>query len=121
MLVETKESTQAIGDLFDSISICLSKGLGAPVGSLLIGSKQFIKQARRVRKVMGGGMRQAGYMAAAGIYALENHIDRLIEDNQHARMIGKILASKAFITNVRPTKTNILIFDVQSPFTADSF
>ena len=80
-LVETNETTLSHGVLFDSISICLSKGLGAPVGSLLIGNKDFIKQARRYRKVMGGGMRQAGFLAAAGIYALDNHIQRLKIDN----------------------------------------
>ena len=120
-LVETNESTQEVGKYFDSISICLSKGLGAPVGSLLIGKTDFIKKARRIRKVMGGGMRQAGYLAAAGNYALDNHVERLKEDNQRAKILGELLASKDWVKSVRPVKTNIVIFDLKSPFTADQF
>ena len=120
-LVESGESTHDWGNLFDSISICLSKGLGAPVGSLLLGTEKFIKQARRTRKVMGGGMRQAGYLAAAGLFALENNIERLKEDNDHARLLGSTLAELPFVENIRPIKTNILIFDVKPPFTAASF
>ncbi len=120
-LVETEESTLAIGGLFDSISICLSKGLGAPVGSLLIGSVDFIKKARRIRKVMGGGMRQAGYLAAAGIYALGHHVERLKEDNQRAKILGEALASKSWVESVRPVKTNIVIFDLVAPQTAADF
>lgn len=120
-LVETGESTQAVGELFDSISICLSKGLGAPVGSLLIGEKEFIRQARRFRKVMGGGMRQAGYLAAAGIYALENNIERLKEDNERAKAIGAVLEKLSYVSEVRPVQSNIVIFDVKAPWTADSF
>lgn len=120
VLVETQERTEDVGKAFDSISICLSKGLGAPVGSLLIGEKEFIRQARRYRKVMGGGMRQAGYLAAAGIYALENNIERLKEDNNRVKEIGKVLSTLSFVGEVRPVKTNILIFDVNAPFTADS-
>lgn len=120
-LVETGEKTEDIGAQFDSISICLSKGLGAPVGSLLIGNQNFIKQARRFRKVMGGGMRQAGYLAAAGLYALENNIERLKEDHNRARKIGAVLKELSFVGDIRPIKTNILIFDVKAPFTAASF
>ncbi len=98
------------GAIFDSISICLSKGLGAPVGSLLIGNKAFIKQARRVRKAFGGGMRQTGYLAAAGIYALENNIIRLAEDHARARYIGNLLGSLSFVEEVLPVETNIIIF-----------
>ena len=86
-LINENYSANDIGTQFDSISICLSKGLGAPVGSLLIGSTEFIKKARRVRKVFGGGMRQAGFLAAAGIYALDHHINRLKEDHQRAKQI----------------------------------
>ncbi|RYD70570.1 MAG: aminotransferase class I/II-fold pyridoxal phosphate-dependent enzyme, partial [Sphingobacteriales bacterium] len=96
-LVARQETTRQYGELFDSISICLSKGLGAPIGSLLIGKSQFIKQARRVRKVFGGGMRQAGYLAAAGLYALENNIDRLEIDHAHAHQIAEILMGKDFV------------------------
>lgn len=120
-LVETGESTQAVGEIFDSISICLSKGLGAPVGSLLIGNQDFIRQARRVRKVMGGGMRQAGYLAAAGIYALDNHVQRLKDDNDRAKLIGETLESLPYVGNVRPVQTNIVIFDVKPPYTAASY
>lgn len=120
-LVEIGETPLQMGKLFDSISICLSKGLGAPVGSLLIGDSEFIRQARRFRKVLGGGMRQAGYLAAAGIYALDNHIDRLKKDHKNARKIGKALAKMKVVENIRPIKTNILIFDVKKPYTADTF
>ena len=120
-LVETGEAPQAVGEQFDSISICLSKGLGAPVGSLLIGTGDFIRQARRFRKVMGGGMRQAGYLAAAGIYALDHQVERLKEDNERARKIGAVLAEMPYVSEVRPVKTNILIFDVKPPHTAGSF
>lgn len=120
-LVETGETPKQMGNFFDSISICLSKGLGAPVGSLLIGNKAFIRQARRFRKVLGGGMRQAGFLAAAGIYALDNHVSRLKEDHKNARKIGKALAKMKVVENIRPIKTNILIFDVKKPYTADTF
>lgn len=119
-LIETGESTRAWGSLFDSISICLSKGLGAPVGSLLIGNQAFINEARRVRKVMGGGMRQAGYLAAAGIFALENHIGRLKIDHENARLLSETLAELPFVSGIRPVKTNIVIFDLVDE-TAASF
>src|SRR5215471_3375413 len=90
-LVEKNETPKQYGEIFDSVSICLSKGLGCPVGSVLIGKRDFIKKARRVRKVFGGGMRQAGFLAAAGIYALQNHISRLKEDHRHAKQIGEVL------------------------------
>jgi len=102
------------GKLFDSVSICLSKGLGAPVGSLLAGSKDFIKEARRRRKGMGGGMRQAGYLAMAGIYALENNIDRLNEDHELATEIAETLKDCKSVVNVIEPETNILIFDVDA-------
>jgi threonine aldolase len=120
-LVETGENPQDWGRAFDSISICLSKGLGAPVGSLLIGDTDFIAQARRMRKAMGGGMRQAGFLAAAGIFALDNHIARLKIDHQHAKMIAKTLKKLSFVTNIRPVATNIVIFDVKPPHTAATF
>ena len=120
-LVETEERTQDVGAQFDSISICLSKGLGAPVGSLLLGETEFIKKARRFRKVMGGGMRQAGYLAAAGIYALENNVERLKIDNKRASDLGELLASLPYVDSVRPVKTNIIIFDVKAPMTSALF
>lgn len=109
-LVETEEDPKLYGKLFDTISICLSKGLGAPVGSVLLGSKADIKRARRIRKVFGGGMRQAGYLAAAGIYALDHNVDKLREDHRRAREIGKALESCSYVNDIMPIDTNILIF-----------
>lgn len=121
VLVETEESTHAVGDHFDSISICLSKGLGAPVGSILIGNKPFIKQARRFRKVMGGGMRQAGIIAAGGIFALRNNIERLKEDNDCAKEVAKVLKKCSYVSSIRPVQTNILIFDIKPEYTVQSY
>lgn len=120
-LVETGETTQDWGAEFDSISICLSKGLGAPVGSLLIGDQDFIKKARRVRKALGGGMRQAGYLAAAGIFALNKNIERLKVDNERAKILGETLQSLPWVEDVRPVQTNIVIFDLRAPLMADVF
>ena len=111
-LVETKDSPEEVGKEFDSISICFSKGLGCPVGSVLVGSKEFILKARRHRKAMGGGMRQAGFLAAAGLYALENHIDRLKEDHIRAQKIGEALKKAAFVKQILPIETNIVIFEL---------
>ena len=108
-LVETGETPEQYGQLFDSISICLSKGLGCPVGSLLLGSKQTIAKARRFRKVMGGGWRQAGFLAAAGIYALDNHINRLEEDHLRARAIGGMFNKKSEVEEIFQVDTNIVI------------
>jgi threonine aldolase len=115
-LVAKKESPQAHGKLFHSISVCLNKGLGCPIGSILIGEATFIKKARRIRKVFGGGMRQAGYMAAAGIYALQHNIERLQEDHQHAQQIAAVLSKKEFTGTVLPVETNIIIFSVKAPY-----
>ncbi len=101
-LVETGDDPKAYGAIFDTISICLSKGLGCPVGSLLIGSKADIKRSKRIRKVLGGGMRQAGFLAAAGIYALDHQVDRLKDDHAHARQIGDILKKAKYVSNVMP-------------------
>jgi threonine aldolase len=120
-IVAKKETPQQYGQVFDSISICLSKGLGIPVGSVLLGDKDFIKKARRVRKVFGGGMRQAGYLAAAGIYALENNIDRLADDHLHANMIAEALSKKDFIGDLLPVETNIIIFEVTGRLTPFAF
>ncbi|MEM8583733.1 MAG: GntG family PLP-dependent aldolase [Bacteroidota bacterium] len=112
-LVETKESPADWGALFDTISICLSKGLGAPVGSLLLGPKELIDRARRYRKVMGGGMRQAGYLAAAGLFALQHNVDRLAEDNRRAKRLGEALQKLPYVAEVRPLQSNIVIFDLK--------
>ena len=105
------------GQLFDSISLCLSKGLGAPIGSVLLGTKAFIKEARRVRKVMGGGMRQAGFLASAGTYALENHVSRLAEDHRLAALLGTTLDQLNWVESVLPVETNIVIFKVNEQYT----
>lgn len=111
-IVAKNEKPLQYGEVFDSISVCLSKSLGCPVGSLLLGKKEFIKKARRVRKVFGGGMRQAGFLAAAGIYALQNNIDRLQTDHDHAKLIGDALSKKSFVKMVLPVETNIIIFEL---------
>jgi len=120
-LIAKNETALQYGELFDSISICLSKGLGAPVGSVLVGNKAFIKQARRIRKVFGGGMRQAGYLAAAGLYALDHNIERLATDHQHARSIAQALAEKDFTGEILPVDTNIIIFEIKGRFTPAAF
>ncbi|NJN77175.1 MAG: aminotransferase class I/II-fold pyridoxal phosphate-dependent enzyme [Saprospiraceae bacterium] len=120
-LVETGDSMLTYGAVFDSISICLSKGLGSPVGSLLIGNQSFIKQARRLRKAMGGGMRQAGYLAAAGLFALENNIERLKIDNDSAKQIGAVLKDLPYVATLRPVQSNIVIFDLINGITANDF
>jgi threonine aldolase len=117
-MVVKKETPKQYGELFDSISICLSKSLGCPVGSLLLGKKDLIKKARRVRKVFGGGMRQAGFLASAGIYALQNHIDRLSEDHAHAKQIAEAISKKDFVKKVLPVETNIIIFELNEPISA---
>jgi threonine aldolase len=117
-LIAQKENPADYGAIFDSISVCLSKGMGAPVGSVLIGNEAFIKKARRVRKVMGGGMRQAGYLAAAGIYAIENNFERLAIDHFHAKAIGHELIKKSFIGKMLPIETNMIIFEVIGSYNA---
>jgi threonine aldolase len=120
-LAARKQTPKQYGEIFDSISICLSKGLGTPAGSLLLGNTIFIKKARRIRKVLGGGMRQAGYLAAAGIFALENNTQRLAEDHRHAQQIAAALITKKFVTNLVEPETNILVFEVLQPYTPVSF
>ena len=120
-LVKTEVKTNYIGPLFDSISICFSKGLGAPVGSVLVGSKEFIRKARRVRKVIGGGMRQVGMLAAAGIYALENNIERLAVDHQHANLLAEGLRSCSWIDKVMEVETNIVIGYMKEGFQNSNF
>jgi len=111
-LVAKKEDPKSYGALFDTISVCLSKGMGCPVGSVLVGDSETIAKALRVRKVLGGGMRQAGFLAAAGIYAMDHHIDRLAEDHKKAAEIGKVLSKLGFIKKVEPIETNIIIFEL---------
>ncbi len=120
-LVARNETPKQYGLVFHSISICLSKSLGCPVGSLLIGTAEFIKRGRRLRKVFGGGMRQAGYLAAAGIYAIDHHVTRLQKDHEHARLLESALRKKEFVGDILPVETNIIIFTLRSPFTAKEF
>lgn len=109
-LVAKNEDPGSYGKVFDTISLCLSKGLGAPLGTLLIGTKEAMQDSMRIRKVLGGGMRQTGYMAAAGMYALDHHIERLAEDHQKALEIALLLKSQHYVKAVEPTETNIVIF-----------
>jgi threonine aldolase len=120
-LVARNESPADYGRLFHTISICLSKGLGAPAGSLLIGTRAFISRAHRHRKMMGGGMRQAGYLAAAGLYALEHNVLRLKQDHAKAKILEGELRSLPFVTNVLPVETNIVIFDLDERVSTDVF
>ncbi|WP_411030910.1 threonine aldolase family protein [Spongiimicrobium sp. 3-5] len=115
-LVAKKESPLQYGAMFNTISVCFSKGLGCPVGSALVGSNDLIQKALRVRKVLGGGMRQAGFLAAAAIYALDNHIDRLAEDHRKAKTIGEVLTGLSFIKKVEPIETNIIIFEIDENY-----
>ena len=111
-LVAKNENAIDHGKYFDTISICLSKGLGAPIGSVLLGTKKQIHQARRIRKVLGGGMRQVGILAAAGLYALENNVNRLADDHKRANQIAEVLTTCSFVKEVLPVETNILVFDL---------
>ncbi|MBO9634115.1 MAG: aminotransferase class I/II-fold pyridoxal phosphate-dependent enzyme [Chitinophagaceae bacterium] len=115
-LVARKEAAALYGPLFHSISVCLNKGMGCPIGSVLMGSAAFIKKARRIRKVLGGGMRQAGYMAAAGLYALDHHIERLEEDHRHARQIAEALLQTEYVESTLPVSTNIVIASIRAPW-----
>jgi threonine aldolase len=117
-LVAKKQNAKEYGEVFDSISVCLSKSLGCPVGSLLLGKKDFIKRARRVRKAFGGGMRQAGFLAAAGIYALQHNIERLSVDHANAKQIADTISTKKFVTKLLPVETNIIIFELDDSITA---
>lgn len=111
-LVATGDKAADYGQYFDGISVCLSKGLGAPVGSVLLGSKETINKARKIRKAFGGGMRQAGFLAAAGIYALDNHVTRLKDDHAHAKALAQALSKTKYVKSVLPVETNIVVFEV---------
>lgn len=117
-LIAKNETAKQYGEEFDSISICLSKSLGCPVGSVLLGKKELIKKARRVRKAFGGGMRQAGFLAAAGIYALQHNIHRLATDHLHAKQIADAIIKKEFVKFVMPVETNIIIFELYDSISA---
>ncbi|HET6244794.1 MAG: aminotransferase class I/II-fold pyridoxal phosphate-dependent enzyme [Bacteroidetes bacterium] len=120
-LAHTGESAKDYGKLFDTISVCLSKGLGAPAGSVLLANKELIKKARRIRKVLGGGMRQAGYLAAAGTFALDNNIERLKQDHLKAKILEQCIKALPFVEEVFPVQTNIVVFKLIDAFKTDSF
>ncbi len=120
-LVTRNETPKDYGQLFDTISVCLSKGLGCPVGSVLVGDTEIMQNAIRIRKIFGGGMRQVGYLAAAGLYALDHNIDRLLQDHIRAKEIGEALLSLSIIKKVEPIETNIIIFELESHVDESSF
>ena len=111
-IVAKNNNPELYGNYFDTISVCLSKGLGCPVGSILVGKKKFIDKALRIRKILGGGMRQVGYLAAAGLYALENNLQRLSVDHQKAKEIASRFSSKDCINSVNEVETNIIILEL---------
>lgn len=119
-LVKTGDAAGEYGQYFDGISICLSKGLGAPVGSVLLGTKETIHKAKKIRKAFGGGMRQAGFLAAAGIYALDHQVKRLAEDHLHAQLLADALSAADFVAAVMPVETNIVIFKIAESYTTAS-
>jgi len=120
-LVELNVQPIEVGKHFDSISFCLSKGLGCPVGSLIVSDKDFIKRARKYRKIFGGGMRQGGILAAAGIYALDHHVERLKDDHRRAKAIGAELSKSNYLEWLMPVETNIIIFQLKKEFSAETF
>lgn len=120
-LVTKKDTPLQYGELFDTISVCLSKGLGCPIGSVLIGNEDVMEQSVRLRKVFGGNMRQVGYLAAAGLYALDNNVERLSEDHKKAKEIGEVLVNCSFIKTVEPIETNIIIFELNDNIDESQF
>ncbi|MEO8774526.1 MAG: GntG family PLP-dependent aldolase [Gelidibacter sp.] len=120
-LIAKNESPKQYGELFDTISVCLSKGLGCPIGSVLLGNKDIMKGALRIRKVLGGGMRQVGFAAAAGLYALDHHFERLIEDHNKAQQIGEVLSKLSVVKKVEPIETNIVIFELNDEVNDSEF
>jgi threonine aldolase len=120
-IIHKNYSATEVGNLFNTISICLSKGLGAPVGSVILGDKETIKKAKRYRKLFGGGMRQAGYLAVAGIVALDNHIERLKEDHIRAKRLEEALNKMPYVAEVFPVETNIVVFRLKPEIDVTNF
>ncbi|MEP2935572.1 MAG: GntG family PLP-dependent aldolase [Gilvibacter sp.] len=114
-LVATGQKAADFGRLCQTITICFSKGLGTPLGTVLVGDQELMLDAIRVRKILGGGMRQIGYMAAAALYALDNNVERLSEDHKKAKELSVLLHSLEGVQNVEPVETNIVIFSVDDP------
>lgn len=120
-LVAKNENPKDYGKVFDTISVCMSKGLGSPIGSVLLGNNKIMEKAMRVRKVLGGGMRQIGFMTAAGIFALDNNLERLREDHKKAAEIAKVLSEQVYVEKVEPTETNIVIFYLSEKVSEEKF
>ena len=120
-IVVNNEDPTFYGRTFDTISICLSKGLGTPMGTVLVGKERLMKNAIRVRKILGGGMRQVGFMAAAAIYALNNNVERLAEDHKKAIEIADTLKTLSYIKKVESTETNIVIFYLEDTLSEEKF
>jgi len=120
-LVAKRQNPKDFGRIFDTISVCFSKGLGAPVGSVLLGDKQTMKRALRIRKVLGGAMRQSGYLAAGALYALENNIKLLTEDHRRAKELANVLKKKSWVASVEPVETNILILTLAPEYSEEAF
>ncbi|MFT5215222.1 MAG: threonine aldolase [Glaciecola sp.] len=120
-LVAKNETAMQYGGLFDTISVCLSKGLGCPIGSVLVGNEEIMKGAIRIRKIFGGGMRQVGYLAAAGLYALDHNFDRLAEDHRKAKEVGEVLSILSMIKKVETIETNIIIFELNPDVSETTF
>lgn len=120
-LIETKETAKDYGKLFDTISVCFSKGLGCPVGSVLVGDEHLMKNAIRIRKILGGGMRQVGFLAAAALYALDNNMEALKEDHIKAKEIASVLEKADYIAKVESVETNIVIFTLNSKYSDETF
>ena len=120
-LVAKGQDPKEFGSLVDTISVCFSKGLGTPLGTVLVGKKEVMEQAIRIRKILGGGMRQVGYMAAAALYALDHHVDRLAEDHRRAKEISEVLEASSFVNKVEPTETNIILFNLAATVSEEKF
>tara|TARA_R110002049_G_scaffold188146_1_gene356470 strand:+ start:124 stop:1146 length:1023 start_codon:yes stop_codon:yes gene_type:complete len=120
-LILKNETAMQYGKVFDTISVCLSKGLGCPIGSVLVGNSEIMQNALRIRKIFGGNMRQVGYLAAAGLYALDNNIERLTEDHKKGKEIGEALAKLSFIKTIEPIETNIVIFELNKDVSEEIF
>ncbi len=120
-LVAKNETPKMYGEIFDTISVCLSKGLGSPAGSVLIGDENIMKKALRVRKVLGGAMRQIGFLAAAGTYSLDNHLERLEHDHNRAKELGEVLGKQTYVAKVQPVETNIVIFQLAEGISEKEF
>ena len=112
-IIAKNDNPKLYGNIFDTVSVCLSKGLGCPIGSILVGKKNFIDKAIRIRKILGGGMRQVGYLAAAGLYAIQNNISRLLIDHERAKELSLKFLSKDFIKTINDVETNIIILELK--------